>query len=93
MHGHHPDPAALAVGLAFDDNLVTVQPDQKAGQAGHLGAFIGQGLRQQFVDAILGLGPQSRHQPPPPVMPGQHPFEQVEGAQEVGPVAQVGEHG
>jgi len=41
---HHPDALAFAVHLALDGHLIGGEPDQEAGQAGHLQPFIGHRL-------------------------------------------------
>ena len=89
MHRHHPDTPARAVGLTLDLDIVGVQPAEEAGQARHVHPLVGQRLAQQFVDPVLGLGPQPRQQPPASAVPRQHPLDQLEWPQEIRPSAQI----
>ena len=47
---------ALSWVLHQDLNVIALQPDQETRQRRRLDLLIGEGLGQQFVDAVLGLG-------------------------------------
>ena len=95
VDGHHPDqPLALGrvAGLAADLDIVALQPDEEAGQRGHLGPLIDQRLGQQFVDAVLGLGAKAGDQAFASLMAGQQAGDQVVGAKEPLVIHQVVQH-
>ena len=64
-------------------------PFEEAGERGHRLALVGQRLGEEGVEAVLGLGPEPREQPPAAVVAHEEPLDQLVGAQEVGDVAQV----
>ena len=92
MRGHHADLVPGGVHLALDGHVIGFHPDQEPRQAGHIRRLIGQRLRQKLVDPVLGLIPQTRQKPFAPVVPGQRPFDQIKGPQEIRLIAQVPQH-
>ena len=93
VHRHHPDARTFAVHLAFYGDVIGFQPDQKPGEAWGFQPFIGEGLRQKFVDAVFGLGAKPREQAAAAIVAGQNPFHQIERTQVIGVVAQIFQHG
>ena len=93
MHRHHPYPLPRRLGLPFDVDLIGVQPDQKAGQAGHVAAFIGQRLVQQLIDRLLGLIAQPGNQTAAAIVADQHALQQIIGPQIIDLSAHIGQKG
>ena len=91
MDGHHPDQAA-ATRAALDLDIAFAEPGQEAGQRRGLGGLVGEGLRQQFGDSVLGLGAQPRRQPRTTVMADQQARDQLERPQEARDAAEIDEH-
>ena len=89
MHRHHPDHRTGSPHLALDLQIIGLHPDKEPGQAWHLRAFIGQGLRQQLVDAILSLGAKTPQQFCTAQMAGQDTFDQIIRAQEIRLTAKI----
>ncbi len=92
MHRHHPDARPGGVELALDDHVLGLEPGQEARQARHLHALMRERLREQRVHPVLGLVAEPRQKPPAPVMARQHPFDELEGAQEIRLPTQIVEH-
>ena len=93
MHGHHPHLVDALLAAALDRHHVAVEPGEEARERRRLDALVGERLVEQRVDAVLGLGAEARDEPAPPVVPHQHPRDQLERPQEVGLGAQLVERG
>ncbi len=89
VDGHHADAVFGGVHLAFDFQIVSAHPFNKAGERGDFGGFIGERLGEKGVDAVLGLWPKPGEKAASAVVAGQQAVDQVIGAQEVGLLAQV----
>ena len=89
MDRHDADLVACAVGLPLDLEFVGLHPHQKSRQAVDRAALVGQGLRQQRVDSVLGLGSEPAEQLPAALMDGEDSLKQVVRSEEVDLGAQI----
>src|SRR3546814_4405028 len=55
MHRHHTHRAVLLLEIAFDLQLASVEPMQKAFQGGRVLALVGQREGEEFVERIGGV--------------------------------------
>ena len=83
---HHPHQPAAALGLALQLAVARIEPVEEPGQAGGLAGAIAVGGVEQFVERIVRLAPQPRHQLAPRLPgPDQQPVQQGLGHVVIGP--------
>ena len=93
VDGHDPDLVGGFLGAALHLDLGVVEPGDEAGEAGGLDGLVGEGLVDEGVDAVLGLGAEAGGELPAAVVADEDAGEELVRAEEVGLGEEVREEG